>query len=217
MSRCFLVAVDESKEQTDRIIDYHNRIFRGEQGKSERQKIKHFLQNCIRLLKPYDVVNPYAGKIHLPREAHKVRRLEELFRYFIKQVTLLHQYQREKDKQGRLITTKEDLRNAIEIMFESIVLKVDELDGSLRQFFEQLKSYLKDKDTTFGQREVRQALRISKTQLHRYIQDLMALEYIQQIGGSPNRGYRYKISYWDNIERLRNRIKDDLNDQLDKL
>ena len=217
MSRCFLVAVDESKEQTDRIIDYHNRIFRGEQGKSERQKIKHFLQNCIRLLKPHDVVNPYAGKIHLPREAHKVRRLEELFRYFIKQVTLLHQYQREKDKQGRLITTKEDLRNAIEIMFESIVLKVDELDGSLRQFFEQLKEHLKNKDTDFGQREIRQALRISKTQLHRYIQDLIALEYIQQTGGSPNRGYTYKISYWDNIERLRNRIKDDLNDQLDKL
>ena len=30
----------------------------------------------------------------------------------------------------------------VSVLFESIVLKVDELDGSLRQFFENIKKYV---------------------------------------------------------------------------
>jgi hypothetical protein len=65
-------------------------------------------------------------------------------------------------------------------MFESILLKVDELDGSLRLFYENLKDYVeatgKDHHETysFSQREIRQALNISKTQLHRYLRALMS-------------------------------------------
>ena len=217
MSRCFLIAVNESKDQTQRIISYQNQVATGKINKTEQKKIRAFLANCMRLIKPMEVINPFADKIKLPPEAHKIRRLNELFQSFVRQVTLINQYQREKDKQGRLITAKEDIQVACEIMFESIVLKVDELDGSLRQFFEQLKSYLKDDKKGYSLREVRQALRISKTQLHRYTQDLMELEYIHQSGGSMNRGYTYKISYWDNIEKLRNQIQSNLQEQLSSL
>ncbi len=217
MSRCFLIAVNESEEQTAKILKHQADKAIGKINKQAQKKVVIFLQNCMRLLKDYEVINPYADKIKLPPEAHKIRRLNELFQSFVRQVTLINQYQREKDKQGRLITAKEDIQVAYEIMFESIVLKVDELDGSLRQFFEQLKDYLKEEKQNFRLREIRQALRISKTQLHRYIQDLMALEYIQQSGGSPNRGYTYKISYWDNIEKLRTQIKTNLEEQLNRL
>jgi len=217
MSRCFLVAVDETAEQTQRVIDYQNQVATGKINRKEQKKIRAFLANCMRLIKPCEVVNPYADKIRLPPEAHKIRRLNELFQCFVRQVTLLNQYQRKKDGQGGLITAKEDIEVACEIMFESIVLKVDELDGSLRQFFEDLKSWLNSKDQEFIQRDVRQALRISKTQLHRYTRDLLELEYIRQSGGSPHRGYRYKISYWDNIEKLRDQIQFKLQEQLSSL
>lgn len=227
MSRVFLVTVDESAQQTNRVINYQNQIATGKINKTEQKKIRSFLQNCMRLIKPMEVINPFADKIKLPPEAHKIRRLNELFQSFVRQVTLINQYQREKDGQGRLITAKEDIQVACEIMFESIVLKVDELDGSLRQFFEQLKQYIQAKRTTenkrqsgsdeFIQRDVRQALRISKTQLHRYTQDLLELEYIRQSGGTVNRGYTYEISYWDNIEKLRNQIQENLQNQLAEL
>ncbi len=142
MSRIFLLAVDESKDQTNRIIEYQNRKAAGMINKAEELQTKQFIQNCIRMLRPYEVVNPYANKILLPQEAHKIRRLTELFHAFVNQVTLLNQYQRKRDGQGRLITEKEDVSTAIEIMFESIILKIDELDGSLRQFYEDLKSYI---------------------------------------------------------------------------
>jgi DNA primase len=223
MSRCFLIAVDESHEQTLRIIEYQNKKSAGLIDEKKEQQITEFLQYCIRMLKPYPVINPYANKVNLPEEAHKIRRLNGLYQSFVKQITILHQYQRKQDAHGRLISEKEDLQVAAEIMFESIVLKVDELDGSLRQFYEQLKSYVKTKGSShhesyeFNQREIRHALHISKSQLHRYIQDLLALEYIRQAGGHINRGFNYKVMYWDNVAAMRSKVKRHLQGQLDQL
>jgi DNA primase len=223
MSRCFLIAVDESHEQTVKIIQYQNKKSAGHIDGRREEQITEFLQHCIRILKPYPVINPYADKVHLPEEAHKIRRLNGLYQAFVKQITLLHQYQRKTDAQGRLISDKEDLQVAAEIMFESIVLKVDELDGSLRQFYERLKMYVKTKGNghhetyEFSQREIRHALHVSKTQLHRYLQDLMALEYIRQTGGFANRGFNYKVLYWDNVSAIRARVKRHLEGQLDQL
>lgn len=219
MSRCFLLSVDESPEQTQRIIKYQNEKAAGLIDTTKEKEIREFLRNCMRLLQPLQVINPFANKIDLPSEAQKIRRLNDLFQSYVKQITLLNQYQRKKDVQGRLITDKEDVKTAIEIMFDSIILKVDELDGSLRDFYEKLKKYVlaKGKEYEFEQREIRQAFRMSKTQMHRNINSLLELEYIAKTYVSARNTFHYKIGYWDNMEALRNRIKDDLNKQLEKL
>jgi predicted transcriptional regulator len=116
-----------------------------------------------------------------------------------------------------LITEIEDIEQATEILFESIVLKVDELDGSLRQFFERLKKHVKNETQDFILRDIRQVLNVSKTQVFRYIQTLTELEYIKQNGGYANKGIKYKISYWDNYQKLRAEIKDFLMNQIQKL
>jgi DNA primase len=223
MSRCFLVAVDESAAQTKRVIEYQNKKAAGETDAKQEQEVKRFMQNIVRQLKPLQVVNPYASKVHLPEEAHKIRRLNEMLQSFVKMVTIINQYQRKKDERGRLIAEIQDLEEAIEIMFESIVLKVDELDGSLRHFYEQLKEHLKQsyngkhKEVEFSLRDIRHTLKISKTQLFRYTGDLLSMEYLMQSGGYANRGFKYKIVYWDNYQVLRDKIKDHLQTQLEAL
>jgi len=217
VSRSFLIAVDESREQTQKIIQYQNDISAGMIEKTDQKKISAFLQNCMRLLKPYEVINPYANKIKLPQEAHKIRRLNELYQSFVKQITLLNQYQRKQDKQGRLITQKEDLQTACDILFESILLKVDELDGSLRQFFERLKSQLKDKEQEFTQREIRQGLNISKAQCSRFFNHLQEMEYITSKYSGNQRKVCYKVDYWDNYAKTRATIKDNLLNQINEL
>lgn len=217
MSRSFLIAVDESKAQTQRIIEYQNKRNAGEINPEESQKAIHFIQQIVRNLKHYEVINPYATKLHLPEKVHKVRRLNEMYQAVIKQVTFLNQYQRKLTKDNQLITEIEDIEQATEILFESIVLKVDELDGSLRQFFERLKKYVKNENQDFILRDIRQHLNISKTQIFRYVQTLTELEYIKQNGGYANKGIKYKISYWDNYQKLRAEIKDFLMLQIQKL
>ena len=217
MSRSFLIAVDESKEQTKRIIEYQNKRNAGEIDPNQSQKTIHFIQQIIRSLKIYEVINPYATQLHLPEKVHKIRRLNEMYQAVIKQVTFLNQYQRKLTNNNQLITEIEDIEQATEILFESIVLKVDELDGSLRQFFERLKKYVKNDSQEFILRDIRQELNISKTQIFRYIQNLTELEYIKQVGGYANKGIKYKICYWDNNQKLRAEIKDFLMLQIEQL
>ena len=222
MSRCFLVSVDESPEQTQRIIAHQNKRAAGGINKDEERQTISLLRNSIRILKPLEVVNPYAGRITLPEEAHKIRRLNDLYQSFVRQVTLLNQYKRRQDDKGRLVAEKEDLEQASEIMFDSIMLKVDELDGSLRQFYERLKTYVQGKgkeyrNYAFGRKEIRDALRVSKTQQHRFFNDLYEMEYLSQHGGSSHSGYKYKIQVWDDMQALRSRIKRYLQGQLNQL
>ena len=136
-----------------------------------------------------------------------------MFQSIIKQITLIHQFQREV-KNGFLVTEIEDIENAVEILFESIILKIDELDGSLRQFFEKLKKAFKeDSFTRFDAMEV---TGFKKTQLQFYLNDLVRLEYLKQIGFA-NKGFKYKISYSDNIQKVRKDLKEAFTKQLEDL
>jgi DNA primase len=218
MSRVFLIAVDESPEQTKRIIDYQNKKAAGLIDYKKEQETKIFIQKLISILQPCDVINPFARQVQLPAEAHKIRRLNDLLQSFVKMVTVINQYQRKRDEQKRLITAIEDMEAAIHILFESIILKVDELDGSLRQFYEQLKAFVikKGRHYEFTRFEIREATGVGKTQQHHYINQLVTLEYVQQ-NGFANRGFKYRIVQWDNHSALKNRIKGDLTRQLEIL
>ncbi|MBK9378667.1 MAG: hypothetical protein IPM86_10705 [Saprospiraceae bacterium] len=143
--------------------------------------------------------------------------MNELYQSFVKQICILNQYQRKQDKQGRLIAEKEDLQTACDILFDSIVLKVDELDGSLRQFFERLKGHLKNKEQEFTQRDIRQLVNISKAQCSRFFMLLQEMEYITSKYSGNQRKICYKVDYWDNYAKIRAKIKDDLMMQINEL
>ena len=224
MSRCFLVAVDEGSEQTERVLSYQDDLASGLVDLDNQTQQVRFLQNCIRLLKPIEVVNPYAKELSLPKKADKLRRLNSLFHHFVAEVARLHQYQRRRDVHARIVCSKEDIRQALEIIFEGIVLKVDELDGSLRNFYEKLKSYIARQtggvsmeSYEFRHREIREALEMRKTQLWGFMETLEELEYIRRVGGSSNRGYRYRVEYWDDNVKMRKELKSYLSGQLDAL
>lgn len=213
MNRSFIVAINESEEQTEKIIAYQNRRNAGEIDKNTQEKAIGFIQKIVRNLKHYEVVNPYATQIKLPNNVKNKRRLNEMFQAIIKQVTFINQYQRE-TKDDYLITEIEDIENAVEILFESIILKIDELDGSLRQFFEQLKKAFKEE--SFTRFDAMEVTGFKKTQLQFYLNDLVRLEYLKQIGFA-NKGFRYKISYSDNIQKVRKDLKEAFGKQIGEL
>ena len=213
MNRSFIIAINESEEQTEKIINYQNRRNAGEVDKNEEQKAINFIQKIVRNLKHYEVINPFATQIQLPNNVKNKRRLNEMFQSIIKQITLIHQFQREV-KNDFLVTEIEDIENAVEILFESIILKIDELDGSLRQFFEKLKKAFKEE--SFTRFDAMEVTGFKKTQLQFYLNELVRLEYLKQIGFA-NKGFKYKISYSDNIQKVRKDLKEAFNKQLEEL
>jgi predicted HTH transcriptional regulator len=133
--------------------------------------------------------------------------LNNHYQSLVRVITILHQYQRASDEKGRLIAEPQDLQIACDLLFDSFMLKIDDLDSTVRQFFEDLKFYIKSKNREFTRREIRNALHLNKTQCFRYIDDLIKLEYIRKTGGHSNKGFKYKISCWDDMESLRNQLK----------
>ncbi|MDX9933159.1 MAG: hypothetical protein RB294_11290, partial [Bacteroidales bacterium] len=210
-SRSIVLGIDESAEQTEEIIRYQNRKRSGETDVKKQNCAIHLLRNCIRVLKAFEVINPWAETVSLPLNLPHKRRLNQQFQDFIAQITILHQFQRKKDKCGRLISTIEDLCNAIELFIPAIVLKSDDLDSSTRQFFERLKKWVirqkSDKDALFSEKDIRFSLHISKSKINRYFRILRNIDYIRIIKGSINKGYQYEICYWDNVEKTRSEIR----------
>lgn len=220
MSRLFLIAIDESKEQTQKINEYQAKEASGQINKQEQLQAIKQLQNYIRILAPYQVHNPHATKLKLPEGIRDERRLYRLYLYFIDMITVLHQYQRKKTEQGKLIATKQDCQIAKDLMFECIMLKMDELDGSLRQFFERLKDYIKTKNNdkySFTQREIRTALNVSKTHLFRFINELKFMEYLQENQYNGNIGNTYQIRYWDDYKKVKEDVKEFMQNQINQL
>ena len=213
-SRVFTIAIDESEAQTERVLAYMAKKASKEITQEQERKIQIELQNIVYLLKPFQVQNSY--RLELPKNVKHRRRLTQMLHDFIEQVTILYQYQRQKSNENTLITTVQDLEIAVDLMFNSIVIKADELDGILRQFYENLKEYVekKGKDYEFTQREIRQQFRISKTQGQRYFNELEELEYIHKNNMGKRNSYHYQISYWDNIEKLRAEIRNFLTEQI---
>ena len=223
MNRCFLLAVDESEAQTKRILVHQKSAAAGQTGDRNKELIQNFMQGALRQLQAYEVVIPQATEISLPETVKDKRRLNSLYLSLVKQVTLLHQYQRSKNESGQLVATKQDLKIANEIMFEAIVLKVDDLHGSLRSFYEKLKRYIKEStgDRTekyeFIQREIRHWMRKSNSYVKQHIRSLQELGYLQISGGSEYRGHKYQLVYWDDNEGMRQSIKTYLSEQISKI
>jgi len=218
MNRSVIIGIDESENQTKKILMHQNSITAGLVDSTKVKQAQELLRCIMRLLSSKTVVNHYADKVMIPMEAKSIRRLNNQFQSLVAQITLLHQYQREVDDKGRLVATLEDLTKAVELFTESIYLKIDELDSSTRQFFEQLKKYVKSqpKGTTqrFTTREIRLALHLNKTQIFRFLDTLKSLEYISIVEGSSNKGFKYAISYWDDAEKMRAQIKEQLSKQI---
>ena len=228
MSRLFLIAIDESKAQTKKINDYQAKEAAGLINKQEQKNNIRQLQNYVRILQPYQVHNPHATKLKLPEGITDERRLYRLYLYFIDMITVLHQYQRKKNTYGKLIATRQDCQIAKDLLFECIMLKMDELDGSLRQFFERLKEHIQKQAPSlvgrtggeayeFTQREIREALHIKKTALSYYINELVHLEYVQQTSSHINKGNKYSIIHFDNYRKMREEVKAFLQLQLQQL
>lgn len=214
-----MVCLDESKEQIMCNVNYQNEKFSGIHDSEGEQKAMESLKFVLRCLKSLEVANPYANKIVLPVNSHALIKMNQIFQALVKQVCLFHQYQREKDEHGRLLAEMEDMRIAGEMLFDAMIMETDELDTAQRQLYEGIKCYVKKKagdkadDYRFTLREIRSELNMSKNYCFRYMQELHKLEYVERIGYA-NRGFKYRIIYWDDTEKVKTNMKNDLNNQL---
>lgn len=222
-NRCILLYTDQSKEQDKRINEYQTRLAAGEINRQREQQYKELFKNIQRVLKPMQVINPYAKYIRLPEQVFKPRRTMTLLLGFIEAITFYHQYQRavKKDPTGQLYieTTPEDITAAFTLLKDVLFSKSDELTRATREFFEQLKVMQRERGAeSFSVRSIRERLRINPGNLKRYLAELVRYGYIKAHGNRYRKGsYEYEIVNIAEYEALKSSIEQHLQSILESI
>jgi hypothetical protein len=121
-TRVFPIYIDESEEQTGRIVQsiLKDAAGAGVSG-ADRERIRERWHDAIRLLEPdLEVVIPYARRIEIPNSPIRIRRDARRLVDVVRVIAWLHQHGRERDEAGRVVATEEDFHAALRLVSESL-------------------------------------------------------------------------------------------------
>lgn len=236
-NRCFLIYLDETGEQDERVMSYQRKLSAGKINTDDEAKAKQLLQNVQRVLQPVTVINPYAEQLQIPKEVFKQRRTNAHYLAFIEVIAFYKQYQRRwtDGDSGEIIyepggdmppagsrvfieVTTDDIEEANALMKQILLRKSDELNGATRNYFEQLKKSLEQyKQNSFTNTSIRNQLRIPISSVKRYHSSLLAAGLIRKVENRNTKAHYYEIVSKEEYTALQNSIATALDEALQRL
>jgi hypothetical protein len=208
-----VLAVDEGRAQTQAIHAQQRkrRTLEGIAAKREREHLVALHRNVQRLLKPLEVLNPYAEHLRFPDATTRLRRDHEKYLTLIDTIALLHQH-------GRAIKTAtrggqsfdyievslEDIAMANALAHEVLGRSLDELPPQTRRLLNLIDEYvgrecearaLKRAELRFSRRALREATGLSDTQLRLHLARLVEFEYLLVHRGQRGQSFEYELLY----------------------
>jgi len=223
-NRSFLLYLDESKEQDEKIMHYQRLKSAGKVNPLGQMNVKQLLQNVQRVLQPIQVRNPYAEHLQLPATVFKPRRTNAHYLAFIEVITFYHQYQREQkvDQVTGTVyieTTKEDIREANNLMGDILLRKSDELPGACRNYLEQVKTYLQhEQKDSFTNRMISKDLHLPISTVKRHNLVLLQAGFFYRLPeGDEHGGFTYRLCDPKEYQQLQTSITTVLDNMLKKV
>jgi len=214
-SRFFVTNVDESREQTRRILEFQRKVQTLEYQVKRAELLpvakKHW--NYQRMLKPMLVVNPFAEKMSFVDDRLQGRRDQPKYLSLIRAVAFMRQLQkkiRKHDGKDFIEVDKTDMAIANELVQWLIGRSLDDLNGISRDLLFQVdrmlderllrlgkedsKEKLPDKySVQFTRREIREYSGWAQTRVRRYIDQLVEMEYLHAESGRFGAAYKYRL------------------------
>ena len=196
-TRCFELAMDESREQTER-IHARQRLFRTEAGLALRQEAERIVRrhtNAQRLLEPLPVVIPYADRLSFPSSWMRTRRDHARFLNLIEVVAFLHQHQRER-RGGAVVASLADYAVAYALAGQVLADTLSDLKKPLREALERLRELSIKGQGSVSRREIRETLGVPDSTVRGWLQELVELEYLEAEAsrGGAGKATRYRLT-----------------------
>ncbi len=196
-SRFFVLGVDESREQTRRILELQRKAHTLARLKTNTEVDgivgKH--QTFQRLLEPYAIVNPYADELFYEDDRLQARRDQPKFLQLISTIALLRQMQK-KVKRYETIeyieVDRTDIDMAVKLASELLGVSLDDLSLPARDLLHQLLAMGRK---TFTRSEAMQHTGWAKTRLHTHLTELIEMELVVKQSGKQNCLQIYKLLY----------------------
>ncbi|GKW22330.1 hypothetical protein PEC302107_40590 [Pectobacterium araliae] len=214
LNRCLVLTVNESREQTEAIhaLQRHKQTLEGLLMENEKDYLTGLHQNAQRLLRPLNVVNPYASQLTFLSDKTRTRRDHMKYLTLIQSIALLHQYQREirtVEHRGRVIeyieVERSDIVLANQLAHEILGRTLDEMPPQTRKLLMLIQGMVnqlalaqnkKPGEVRFTRRDIRNATQWSDSQLKLHCLRLAEMEYLLVHGGSRGHLLQYEL-LWD--------------------
>lgn len=196
-SRFFILGVDESREQTRRILAMQRKshTLEGLKDQSDKEGIICKHHSFQRLLEPYAVVNPYAEELFYEDDRLQARRDQPKFLNLCKAVAFLNQMKKPlKNYNGidYIEVSREDIQQATELASELLGISLDDLSLPARNLLQLL---LEMNRKTFTRKEVMDHTGWTKTRLHIHLTELIEMELVLPESTKKNQFQTYKLLY----------------------
>ncbi|PHM21924.1 DNA primase [Xenorhabdus ehlersii] len=214
LNRCLVLTVNESREQTEAIhaLQRQKQTLEGLLAENERDSLMQLHQNAQRLLKPLNVVNPYASQLTFLSDKTRTRRDHMKYLTLIQSIALLHQYQRDiktAEHRGKTLeyieVSKDDIRLANQLAHEILGRTLDEMPPQTRKLLLLIQQMANEmaacgqqalREVRFTRRDIRDFTQWSDNQLKVHCQRLAEMEYLLIHGGSRGHLLHYEL-LWD--------------------
>ncbi len=133
-TRCLPIYVDDSEEQTQRIVSQVLKEAEGQAvSKAVQAAILEAWRDAFRLLPSKEVIVPFAARLRLTTNSVRVRRDVRKLVAAIKVCAWLHQFQREQDEQGRILAKEADFEKARELLRLPLITGAQRNDSERRK------------------------------------------------------------------------------------
>jgi DNA primase catalytic core len=209
LNRCFELYLDNSKEQTERIMaaQRRTRTLAGLAHDTRRDAAVRLHHNAQRLLRPLKVVAHFAEHLRFPAQWLRTRRDNERFLSLLEIVTFLHQHQRpaktSPDGVEHVETTLADYRMAYDLARTIFTQTLQDVSKPAKDLLEQIREmvrqetarlHIEAKDYWFTRRTVREHTRLPDYTIKRVIRELEDLEYLDVKRSGQGGSFRYRLA-----------------------
>lgn len=194
-TRVFPLYIDESEEQTGRIVESILKYAAG-QGVSEADRgcIQERWQDAFRLLDPGEVIIPYAERIEIPRFPIRIRRDARRLLDVVRVIAWLHQHGRERDEAGRIVATENDFHAALGLVSESLTRAWQTLTPAEETVLLVIKGLSEQLKTEGFRRRDLKVPNVSDRRVKDVLKSLTDTGYLDCDGRQGPQGYSYTVA-----------------------
>jgi len=220
-TRFWITSVDESREQTRRILNFQRQrqTLAGITTDRQCDATLCLHRNFQRLLKPVAVVNPFADRLTYADDRLQGRRDHPKYLNLIKAVAFLRQMTRDVRSASRngssfdyIEVLPEDVQIANRLAHEILGHSLDEISRPSRALLMELETMVRARvkqsgtadepdqaprlnRVAFSRREIRQHTGWSNYRVHTHLKELIEFEYVSVESDRATNSHRYRLQY----------------------
>lgn len=201
MSRVIPLSIDESKYQTQKVVEsvFEAASYEGILRKKEKEQICKQMQDLQRALQPVLVVNDWAKYINVTAVNMQMRRIANKIVTIANTLALINQFSKARkyfpDGTEYIECSLEEMNMAIRLANTFLKNEIGSISVKTRNLYEHIKELVSgDKKNEFSRKNIATVSGCPVNKLKPMLDELLAMDYIKKLDTRAHNKFWYKVN-----------------------